>query len=102
MVRSGTRHYYVYILTNARRTVLYTGVTNDVRRRLQEHRTGRGSIFTRRYRVARLVYVEAFDDVNDAITREKRIKSGSRARKLALIASQNPYGRDLADDLMLL
>ena len=95
------RPYVVYILTNDRRTVLYTGVTNDVRRRLAEHRAGRGSAFTARYNVGRLVYVEPHADVNDAIAREKQIKAGSRAKKVALVEGQNPDWRDLADDLAL-
>jgi putative endonuclease len=97
------RHrYYVYILTNQHRTVLYTGVTNDLRRRLQEHRSGQGSAFCRRYNVHRLVYAESFTDVREAIAREKQIKGGSRQRKLDLIAAQNPSWRDSADHPALL
>ena len=77
--------YYVYILTNPRHTVLYTGVTNDIQRRVAEHKQGRGSDFTKRYNVGKLVYVETFDYVYDAIDREKQIKGGSRGKKLKLI-----------------
>ncbi len=90
---------FVYILSNTRRTVLYTGVTSDLRARLTAHRTGRGSDFARRYNATDLVYVERYDDVQDAIRREKQIKAGSRARKDALIALANPELRDLCLDL---
>lgn len=93
------RTYYAYILTNAHHTVLYVGVTNDMRRRLAEHRSGRGSAFTRRYNVGKLVWLEAFDDVRDAIACEKRLKAGSRRKKLDLIAEQNPTWRDYGEDL---
>jgi putative endonuclease len=92
------KRYYVYILTNVRHTVLYTGVTNNLARRLEEHRRG-FSAFTRRYNVHKLVYFEEFHDVRDAITREKQIKSGSRQKKLALIESLNPLWRDLSEEL---
>ena len=88
--------YYVYILTNPHRTVLYTGVTNDLARRLREHREGRGSGFTRRYNTDRLVYVEAHRYIGDAIAREKQIKAGSRKKKLDLINESNPEWDDLA------
>lgn len=92
------KRYYVYILTNARHTVLYTGVTNDLARRLDEHRRGLSS-FTRRYNVHKLVYAEALDDAYSAIAREKQIKGGSRQTKLALINSLNPTWRDLSEVL---
>jgi putative endonuclease len=94
--------YYVYLLTNRRRTVLYTGMTNDLRRRVGEHRQGRGSAFTRRYNVTELVYFETFTDVNEAITREKQIKAGSCKKKVALVESVNPEWQDLTDELLLL
>jgi len=96
-----TRHYYVYILTNPRHTVLYTGVTSDVRRRLAEHRSGQGSAFAARYNAGKLVYLEAHTDVWAALAREKQIKAGPRRRKLALIEDINPTWRDLAEDLPL-
>lgn len=96
------RRYYVYILTNAHRNVLYTGVTNDLRRRLDEHRTGHGGGFAHRYNAHTLVYAELFPYVNDAIAREKQIKSWSRQRKLDLVETHNPDWRNLGDDLALL
>ena len=98
----GQRSYYVYILTNAHHTVLYTGVTNDLRRRLEEHRDGRGNGFTKRYNAHKLVYAESFASINDAIAREKQIKAGSRRKKLDLIEAQNPDWRDFGDDLALI
>ena len=92
----GQRNYYVYILTNAHHTVLYTGVTNDLRRRLEEHRTGHGSGFAKRYNAHKLVYAERFQYVHDAIAREKQIKAGSRRKKMDLIEAQNPDWRDSA------
>ena len=91
--------YYVYILTNQRRTVLYTGVTNDLARRLREHQESRGSVFTRRYNVNRLVYAEEHQNVDDAIAREKQIKAGSRQKKLDLVNESNPEWADLAGQI---
>jgi putative endonuclease len=98
----GQSGYYVYILTNAHRTVLYTGVTNDLRRRLDEHRQGRGGAFTTRYNAHRLVHVERFPHINEAIAREKQIKAGSRRKKVELIEAQNPEWRDFGENLNLL
>jgi putative endonuclease len=89
--------YYVYILTNRSRT-LYTGVTNDLQRRVLEHKSRAIPGFTRKYRVDRLVYFESTDDVNRALAREKQIKGWLRARKLALIEGMNPEWNDLAAD----
>jgi putative endonuclease len=82
--------YYVYILSNVRRTVLYTGITSDLRRRLAAHRRGEGSVFTHRYRCHDLIYVEEHARVTDAIQRETEIKSWRREKKLALIRHLNP------------
>ncbi len=82
--------YYVYILTNKMNTVLYTGVTNDLDRRLQEHRSAANHGFTNRYQVHKLVYYEEFDDVVLAIAREKQIKGGSRQKKIDVINGMNP------------
>ena len=90
--------YYVYILANDRRTVLYTGVTNNLERRMYEHRSREASGFTKRYNVHRLVYVETSPDATAAIQREKQIKAGSRAKKEALINQTNPTWSDLAAD----
>ena len=92
------RQYYVYIMTNDYNTVLYTGVTNDLHRRVLEHRSGKGGTFTSRYRVAKLVYFESVEDVRVAISREKQIKSGSRQKKLDLINSMNPEWKDLFEE----
>ena len=87
--------YYVYILTNRYRNVLYTGVTNDLIRRVYEHRNHLiKDSFTARYNVTRLVYFEMTDDVKSAIEREKQIKSWSRASKDALVETQNPTWED--------
>lgn len=93
------KQYYVYIMTNAWNTVLYTGVTADLRRRVGEHKSGVGARFSSRYRVGKLVYVEPFDSAGLAVAREQQIKAGSRRKKLELIVDANPGWRDLADDL---
>jgi putative endonuclease len=89
------RQFYVYLLTDKRHTVIYTGVTNDLARRLFQHRHGEGGRFTRKYRLHKLVYFEVFADSYNAISREKQIKTGSRARKERLISAANADGRDL-------
>ena len=89
------RTYYVYILANGSRT-LYTGVTNDLTRRLHQHRSGLTSSFTRRYAVHRLVHVETASNPRDAIAREKQIKRWTRAKKVALIEATNPDWVDLS------
>ena len=90
--------YFVYIMTNVNKTVLYTGVTNDLQRRIYEHRNGLSG-FSSRYRVSQLVYYEMFDDVEFAILREKQIKGGSRVKKVRLIETTNPEWEDLVDTL---
>ncbi len=92
------RHYYVYILTNKHNTVLYTGVTNNLARRVSEHRENHRG-FTGRYNVTKVVYYEVFEYVNVAIAREKQLKAGSRQRKMDLINSTNSEWRDLAEEL---
>ena len=95
------KQYCVYIMTNRHNTVLYTGVTNSLARRVNEHKAGADRrSFTSRYNVDKLVYVEAFDDIRDAITREKQIKKGPRRRKVQLIASMNPDWRDMTRDIV--
>jgi putative endonuclease len=91
--------YYVYILTNARHTVLYTGVTNDLLRRVSEHRSGSIRSFTSRYNVTQLVYYETFGEAHAAIAREKQIKGGSRDKKVRLVEAANPQWRDLWDEI---
>ena len=93
------KQYYVYIMTNKHNTVLYTGMTNDLRRRAYEHRTGRGGGFTSKYNVTKLVYYEATTDVHSAIGREKQIKGGSRQKKLDLVNAMNPEWKDLYEGL---
>jgi len=86
-------------MTNPRNTVLYTGVTGDLKRRVWEHKTKAVPGFTAKYNVVKLVYFEVFDDPEEAILREKKIKGGSRAKKIALINSFNPQWRDLYEEL---
>lgn len=91
-----SKRYYIYIATNDDCYVLYTGVTNNINRRIYEHKQGIGSKFTKKYKINKLVYLEEYQDVNEAIAREKQIKAGSRKKKLGLINSLNPAWRDLA------
>jgi len=91
---------FVYILTNANNTVLYVGVTNDIERRMGEHKAHLGSIFCRKYKLAKLVYLELFDGMDAAIEREKQIKAGSRRDKETLINSTNSLWQDLAHELV--
>ena len=91
-----SKTYYVYIMTNRSKT-LYTGMTNDLRRRVYEHKTGQGSIFTRKYNIKYLVYYEETPDVNTAIAREKQIKGWLRRKKIALIEAHNPEWKDLSE-----
>jgi putative endonuclease len=87
-------------MTNFTNTVIYAGLTNDLLRRVSEHREKQTEGFTSRYNVWKLVYYEAFDDVNGAIAREKQIKGGSRAKKVALIEVENRTWRDLLPELV--
>src|SRR4030088_1725279 len=89
--------YFVYIMTNRSKT-LYVGITNNLIRRVREHKTGTGSGFTARYNLDRLVYFERFEEVHNAIEREKRIKGWLRIRKIALIVSVNPAWKDLSEE----
>ena len=91
--------YYVYILTNKVNTVLYTGVTSDLQRRVYEHKHKLVDGFTKKYKVDKLVYFEVGNDIYTAITREKQIKAGSRQRKIDLINASNKEWRDLYYDL---
>lgn len=88
-------HYYIYIITNERHTVLYTGVSNDLPRRCHEHRMGLFPGFSKKYNLKKLVYYELFDDINMAIRREKQIKGITREKKNALIRQFNPEWKDL-------
>ena len=90
-------NYYVYIMTNKNNTVLYTGVCNNLPRRVWEHKHKiNPKSFTARYNINKLVYYEYYTDIEAAIYREKQIKAGSRAKKIALIESMNKEWRDLS------
>ena len=86
-------------MVNRRHTVLYTGVTKDLRKRICQHREGIGSAFTTNYRVGKLVYYEVLGDSYNAIAREKQLKAGSRKKKIELIEKSNPGWRDLYETL---
>ena len=88
--------YHVYILSSRRYGTLYIGITNDLRRRMEEHRLGLGSKFVKQYQVTRLVHVETFDDPESAITREKQLKKWNRDWKIRLIEEDNLEWRDLS------
>lgn len=89
----------MYIMTNKNNTVLYTGMTNDLIRRVYEHKNNMGSKFTSKYNISKLVYYEIFNDPENAILREKKIKAGSRKKKIDLIDSINESWDDLYNRL---
>ena len=91
----GTRSYWIYILVSGSGNAMYVGVTNDLERRIWEHRTGKGSEFATKYRATRLVYSEEYDNPGDAIAREKQLKGWRRERKNELVRTINPEFRDL-------
>jgi len=91
------RQYYVYLLASKSR-VLYLGVTNNLERRLFEHQHKLTRGFSSKYNVDRLVYYELFENIRDAIAREKQIKAWRREKKLTLIEATNPQWRDLSDE----
>jgi putative endonuclease len=91
--------YYVYFLASRPGGALYVGVTNDLARRVFEHKEGEGGRHTRRYGISKLVYYESYPDINDAIQREKNIKHWPRSWKTRLIYQMNPTWRDLYEDL---
>jgi len=93
------KQYYVYIMTNKRNTVLYTGVTSNLIKRVYEHKAKFVSGFTKKYNVDKLVFYEVFNDVYNAIVREKQIKAGSRQKKIELINSMNSKWQDLYEKL---
>jgi len=94
----GDRRYFVYIMTSSSLSAMYIGVTNDVGRRVAEHREGLGSEFVKKYRVTRLVYVEEYENPNDVIAREKQLKGWKRIRKNELVRAANPGWEDLMSD----
>jgi putative endonuclease len=89
------KRFYVYLLTNYHNTVIYTGVTNNLERRILEHKNKVNRGFTSKYNVYKLVYFEEFKYILNAIAREKQIKAGSRAKKISLIESVNKEWREL-------
>ena len=94
-VKSG----YIYLLTNNTNSVVYTGVTSNLQKRIYEHKQNLVKGFTAKYKVHKLVYYEVFDSVKDAIIREKQIKGGSRKKKVDLIKNFNPEFKDLYEEL---
>jgi Predicted endonuclease containing a URI domain len=93
------KYYYVYILSNKYNNVLYVGITNDLIRRVYEHKNKLVEGFTQKYNVDKLVYYELFGDPINAITREKQLKGYSRKKKVELINSFNPEWKDLYESL---
>jgi putative endonuclease len=91
--------FFVYLVTNRSRVVLYTGVTNNLERRVWEHKNGTVTGFTKRYELDRLVYYEDYRDIRDAIMREKEIKAWRREKKNALVETLNPLWKDLGQEL---
>jgi putative endonuclease len=92
------KDYFLYMMANQTNQVLYTGVTNDLERRVSEHRVKAVPGFTKRYNVNKLVYFEVFGDIAAAIAREKQIKNWNRAKKDFLINKMNPEWCDLAEN----
>ena len=94
------KYYYVYILTNKNNNVLYTGVTSNLLKRVDEHRRKLVKGFTSKYNVNKLVYYEETQDINGAIMREKQIKGYVGSKKIRLIKSKNPQWKDLFEKLI--
>ncbi|MDP3779251.1 MAG: GIY-YIG nuclease family protein [bacterium] len=92
------KDYYVYIITNYKNIVLYIGVTNDLERRIYEHKNKLIKGFSSKYNLNKLVYFEQGNDAYSSIAREKQLKGGSREKKIILIESMNPHWRDLSED----
>lgn len=90
--------YYIYILTNKTDSVMYIGVTNDLRRRINEHREEMIEGFTKKYHVHKLVYYEVFENIEKAIQREKQLKRWNREKKNQLVESLNPAYKDLVEE----
>ncbi len=97
----GNRQFWVYILTSANGNAMYIGVTNNLENRIFKHRSGKGSIFAKQYRVTRLVYAEEYDNPTDAIAREKQLKGWRRERKNELVRTINPEFRELMPSVRL-
>ena len=95
------KYYYVYFLTNSHKNVLYTGVTNNIGKRIHEHKNGALDGFTKKYNVDQLIYFEIFAEIEYAINREKQIKRWSRKKKDQLINKANPTWKDLSSELLI-
>lgn len=93
------KHSYIYILANQRNGTIYVGVTSDLIKRIYEHKNRVFEGFTKKYNIHSLVYYEQFDDIENAIEREKQLKSWKRNKKILLIEKQNPTWRDLSEEL---
>ena len=93
------KQYYIYLLGNKNNTTIYTGITSDLKRRIWEHKNKITKGFSSRYNLDKLLYYEILNDPENAIIREKQIKSGSREKKTKLIESMNPKWIDLYDNL---
>ncbi len=97
---SREKTYYIYVMTNKTRTTIYIGVTNDLVKRVIQHQRAETEGFTKTYKLNRLVYYEIFDDVLDALAREKQLKGWRREKKNALIATLNPLWEDLSEEML--
>lgn len=95
-----TKKYYIYLMTNKMNTALYIGVTNNLIKRVYEHKNKLADGFTSKYNITKLVYYETFEDIQTAIAREKQLKGGSRKKKIALIEEINPNWNDLYESLL--
>jgi putative endonuclease len=93
------KQYYVYLICNKNNTTIYTGITSDLKRRIWEHKNKTTKGFSSKYNLYKLLYYEIYNDPENAIIREKQIKSGSREKKIELIESMNPKWIDLYDNL---
>ncbi len=93
------KQYYIYLLGNKNNTTIYTGITSDIKRRIWEHKNKITKGFSSKYNLYKLLYYEIYQDPENAIIREKQIKSGSREKKIELIESMNPKWIDLYDNL---
>lgn len=94
------RVYCFYIMTNDQNTVIYSGVTNDLARRVYEHKNGLGGTFTQRYHICKLVYYEVAESAHTALARENKIKGGSQKKKVDLITRLNPTWKDLYEEIL--
>lgn len=94
------KSYYIYILSNKTNSVLYTGITSNVIKRIYEHKHNLVDGFTKKYLIHKLIYYEQYQDIRDAMEREKQLKAGSRKKKESLVTFLNPEWKDLYDSLV--